>query len=464
MKHPHLHRRAAVALLLAFSCLPALRAADPVDWTAVQARPTPAWIRESVVYEVFPRQFSAKGDFAGVTARMDGLRALGVDVLWLMPIHPVGHLRAKGAVGSPYAVQDYYGINPDYGTKEDLHRLVEAAHARGMKVIIDIVPNHTAWDSVMMSNPGFYKRDAEGHIIPPHPEWDDVAALNYGNAETRRYMRDMLTYWARDFQLDGIRCDVASEVPTDFWEDVRQDLEKIRPGFLMLAEASKPELLVHAFDMDYAWPMLSTLNKVLMEGAPASEVRRTWEESEQAAFPRGSLHLRMSDDHDEARAISRFGWTAALAASAMEFTLDGVPLLYNGMEVGDATESGDPALFEKVPIFWEPKGRGALRETYVRLISLRHLHPALQGGSVVWLDNSAPQNVVSFLRRGEREEFVTVVNFSNRPQAAVVRVDNAQEFGVELQSGAAQSGAKAGLPEVSLGAFAWRIYSRALKP
>jgi len=148
----------------------------------------------------------------------------------------------------------------------------------------------------------------------------------------------------------------------------------------------------------------------------------------------------------------------------MEFTLDGVPLLYNGMEVGDATESGDPALFEKVPIFWEPKGRGALRETYVRLISLRHLHPALQGGSVVWLDNSAPQNVVSFLRRGEREEFVTVVNFSNRPQAAVVRVDNAQEFGVELQSGAAQSGAKAGLPEVSLGAFAWRIYSRALKP
>jgi glycosidase len=464
MMHPHLYRRAAVSLLLAFSCLPALRAAAQVDWTTLQARPTPAWIREAVVYEVFPRQFSAKGDFAGITARMDDLKALGVDVLWLMPVHPVGHLKAKGAFGSPYAVKDYSGINPDYGTKEDLHRLVEAAHARGMKVIIDIVANHTAWDSVMMSNPGFYKHDAEGHIIPPHPEWADVAALNYANPETRRYMREMLRYWARDFQLDGIRCDVASEVPTDFWEDVRRDLEQIRPGFLMLAEASKPELLVHAFDLDYSWPMLGALNKVLMEGAPASEVRRTWEESEQAAFPRGALHLRISDDHDEPRAISRFGWTAALAASAMELTLDGVPLIYNGMEVGDASESGDPALFEKVPVFWEPKGRESFRGAYVGLISLRHRHRALQGGTVVWLDNSAPQNVVSFLRRGETEEFVTVVNFSNRPQAAAVRVENGPDFGVELQSGAAASGAKIGLPDVSLGAFEWRIYRRPLKP
>ena len=274
----------------------------------------------------------------------------------------------------------------------------------------------------------------------------------------------MLKYWAREFRLDGIRCDVASEVPTDFWEDVRQDLDKIRPGFLMLAEASKPELLVRAFDMDYAWPMLGALNRVLMEGAPASEVRRTWEESEQAVFPRGALHLRISDDHDEARAISRFGWTGALAASAMEFTLDGVPLLYNGMEVGDATESGDPALFDKVPIYWEPKGRASFRQTYARLISPAASPSRPAGRSVVWLDNSATQNVVSFLRRGGQEEFVTVVNFSNRPQAAVVQVNNAQEFGVVLQSGAAPSGAKAGLPEVSLGAFEWRIYRRALKP
>ena len=320
-----------------------------------------------------------RGDFAGVTARMDELKALGVDVLWLMPIHPVGRLKGKGTVGSPYAVQDYYGINPDYGTKEDLHRLVEAAHARGMKVIIDIVANHTAWDSVMMSNPGYYKHDAAGHIIPPHPEWADVAALNYGNPETRRYMRDMLQYWARDFQLDGFRCDVASEVPTDFWEDVRGTSRRSGPGSSCSPRPASPSSWCAPSTWTMRGPCWAPSTRCSSRGAPASEIRRTWEESEQAAFPRGALHMRMSDDHDEARAISRFGWTAALAASAVEFTLDGVPLLYNGMEVGDATESGDPALFEKVPIFWEPKGRGAFRETYTKLIDLWHHHPALKG-------------------------------------------------------------------------------------
>jgi cyclomaltodextrinase len=301
-------------------------------------------------------------------------------------------------------------------------------------------------------------------VIPPHPEWTDVAGLNYGNPETRRYMRDMLQYWARDFHLDGFRCDVASDVPTDFWEDVRVDLEKIRPGFLLLAEASKPELLVHAFDVDYAWPMLGSLNKILMEGAPASELRHTWERSEQADFPRGSLHLRISDDHDEPRAISRFGWNAALAASAVMFTLDGVPLLYNGMEVGDASESGDPALFEKVPVFWHPKQRESFRETYTRLIALRHHEPVLSDGTVVWLENSAPQDVVSFLRRDEGREIVTVANFSNRPRVVEIRLESAGKFNLELESGAAIDSANPGLPDLTLGAFEWRIYSRSPNP
>ncbi len=460
MTSPSMIRRTALALMLVCAGALAAQTVPAQDWTGVPARPTAAWIRQSVIYEVFPRQFSPTGDLAGVTARMDELKALGVDVIWLMPIHPIGRLKAKGNVGSPYAVRDYYAVNPDYGTKEDLHRLVEAAHARGMKVIIDIVANHTSWDSVMMANPRFYKQDAAGHILPPHPEWADVAALNYANPETRKYMRDMLKYWARDFDLDGYRCDVASEVPTDFWEEVRQDLDTIRPGLLMLAEASKPELLVHAFDLDYAWPMLGTLNRVLMEGAPAGELRHTWEVSERAAFPRGALHMRCSDDHDEPRAVSRYGWNAALAASAIMLTLDGVPVLYNGMEVGDATESGDPALFEKVPVFWQPKNRDHFRETYRQLIALRHQHPALQGGSVVWLENSAPQNIVSFLRHGGGEDFVTVANLSNRPQSADLKIDNAGAFVLALKSATVAEAPGAGFPGVALGAFEWRIYRR----
>ncbi len=459
-----LARRLALPLLLIAAASASLLADTPKDWSLVKARPTEAWVRESVIYEIFPRQFSATGDFAGITARLDELKALGVDILWLMPIHPVGRLKAKGTIGSPYAVRDYYAINPDYGTKDDLHRLVDGAHARGLKVIIDIVANHTAWDSVMMSNPAFYKQDAQGHIIPPHPEWEDVAGLSYANPETHRYMREMLKYWMSEFKLDGFRCDVAGDVPTDFWEEVRQDLEKIRPGFFMLAEASKPDLLVNAFDADYGWPMLATVNKVLMEGAPASEIRHTWEVSEQQAFPNGALHMHCSDDHDEPRAISRYGWNGALAASAMMFTLDGVPLIYDGMEAGDTSESSDPALFEKLPVFWHPKGREAFRETYRQLTALRHQHPALTAGTLQWLDNSAPQNVVSFLRRGAGEEIVTVVNFSNRPQSAAIHVEQAGAFALVLRSGAAGADPKDTLPNVELGAFGWRIYRRALAP
>lgn len=446
-------------LVMGLGC-PASRSEGAQPWTGAPARETPDWIRRSVIYEIFPRQFSETGDFAGITARLDELKALGVDVLWLMPVHPVGRLKAKGTFGSPYAVRDYYAVNPDYGTKEDLHRLIDAAHARGLKLIIDIVANHTAWDSVMMANPSLYKQDAQGHVISPKPDWTDVAGLNYANPETHRYMRDMLKYWATEFKVDGFRCDVAGEVPTDFWNEVRQDLDAIRPGMLLLAESTKPELLLKAFDLDYAWPMLTTLNRVLMDGAPATALRHTWEVDEQAALPKGAVHLRISDNHDEARAVSRFGWKAAQAASALMFTLDGVPLIYNGMEVGDASESGDPALFEKVPVFWHPKKREDFRGFYHELIELRRHHDALIHGSVVWLGNSAPNDVVTFLRQGEKEDVLTIINFSNRPESVSVGVGDPGAF-TPLMGATRPAGAPADrLPALELGAFDWRVFSR----
>ena len=450
-----LRRLVPTALLLPFLLAGVLRAAAPTT----AAHPVPDWVRDAVVYEVFPRHFSPAGDFAGVTAGLDNLKQLGVTVLWVMPIHPVGRLKAKGTIGSPYAVRDYYAVNPDYGTKDDFRRLVGAAHQRGLKVIIDIVANHTSWDSVMFDHPAYYKHDAAGQVIPPNPDWTDVAGLSYANPETRRYMTDMLKYWLREFDLDGFRCDVASEVPTDFWEEARVELERIKPGLFMLAEASKPELMTRAFDADYAWPMHTTLNKVLQEGASAAEFQHTWQAEEQAKFPPGTLHLRFTDNHDEARAISRFGWKAALAASAMMFTLDGVPLLYNGMEVGDTTESGAPALFEKLTVFWEPKQREQFREAYRQFSELRQQHPAFRSREVTWLENSAPQNLVSFRRGDAHEEYVTVINFSNRPQAGGVKVPPGAEFAVVLPVQAAP--AKPGdLSQLNLAAFEWRIYRR----
>jgi glycosidase len=423
---------------------------------------SPAWLREGVIYEVFPRNFSREGTFNGITARLDDLKHIGVTILWVMPVNPIGEKMRKGSLGSPYAVKDYYGINPDYGTAEDLKRLVSEAHERGMKVILDIVPNHTAWDSVLMAHPDFYKQDANGKIIPPNPDWSDVAGLNYKNPELRQYMIAMMKHWIdpTGFNFDGLRCDVAGEVPTSFWEEARVELQKTKPDIVLLAEASKPELMVKAFDIDYSWPLLTTLNKVIAEGAPASDLQRSWEESRRQ-FPEGALHMRITDDHDEARAIARYGARGAMAASALMFTLDGVPLIYNGMEAGDATESGDPALFEKLPIFWHAKGRPDFRAVYRSLAALRRQHPAFCNDDVAWLSNSAPNDVVSFERRDDKDEFVVVINFSNRPETASVNVAHAADFApAKIDSMPGPGGDN--LSALRLGSFDWRIYHRSI--
>jgi glycosidase len=434
-----------------------------------KARSSTDWLRDGVIYEIYPRAFSPQGNFDGITAQLDNLQKLGVTILWLMPIHPIGQEKKKGTIGSPYAVRDYYAINPDYGTKEDLRRLISEAHRLGMKVIIDIVANHTSWDSVLMKHPEFYKRDAKGNITYPY-DWFDIAALNYTNSELRVYMTDMLKYWLREFDLDGFRCDVAGEVPTDFWESARTELEKIKPDIVMLAEAHKAELLVRAFDLDYSWPLHSALTNVLQGRARASELRAQWEQ-EVKEWPRNSLHMRFSDNHDERRAIARFGEPAALAASAIMFTLDGVPMLYNGMEVGDTTESGAPALFERLPIFWSiAERRPEFPRFYKQILGLRRSSETLRRGSVEWINNSDESRVVTYLRRGRNEEVLVAVNLSNRPffgSVEAARGANYVEITPDVSSPlppdapAPEQAARKrmiGIPALSLDAWGYRIF------
>jgi glycosidase len=430
--------------------------------SAATARPSPEWLRSGTIYEIFPRDFSAAGNLIGVTAKLDELKDLGVTVLWMMPIHPIGTKYRKGDFGSPYSIRDYYAIDPNYGTLADFKALVAGAHQRGMKVIMDLVANHTAWDSVMMSNKDFYKQDANHNVIPPVPSWTDVAGLNYNSAALRQYMITMLKYWINEADVDGFRCDVAYMVPTDFWEQVRTELTKVKPDIMMLAEASKPELLVKAFDLDYSWPLLATLNNVLLRNAPAIDLRKSWEESRRE-FPKNALHLRISDDHDEARAVARYGINGALAASAFMFTLDGVPLIYNGMEVGDATESGDPALFDKLNIFWDPKERPQLRSIYHDLIQLRKQYAALRTDSVMWLRNSDEAKLITFLRGDDHDEFLVVINFSNRPLLGKVDLRNVAGFTPVKINGLDASDAGP-LPTFHLNGFEWRIYHRVVVP
>jgi glycosidase len=444
------------------------------DVSKEPARPTRDWVRDGVIYEIYPRAFSAEGNFKGVTARLDDLKQLGVTILWLMPIHPIGQEKKKGSIGSPYAVRDYYAINPDYGTKQDLQQLISEAHRRGMKVIIDIVANHTSWDSVLMKHPEFYKHDAQGNITYPH-DWYDIAALNYTNQQLRSYMTDMLKFWLRDFDLDGFRCDVAGEVPSDFWENARVELEKIRPDIVMLAEAHKPELLVKAFDLDYAWPLHSALTDVLQGRSPASQLKGVWEQ-EVKESPRGAIHMRFSDNHDERRAIARFGEPASLAASAFVFTLDGVPMLYNGMEVGDTTESGAPALFEKLPIFWSiSERRPEFGRFYREMVALRRSSEALRRGSLEWVRNSDEARVVTYVRKTASEELVVAINFSSRPYFGSVELGNGATYievtpdiSAPLPPDAPAPEKRAnkrivGLPALQLDAWGYRIFRKVTK-
>jgi cyclomaltodextrinase len=419
-------RRLIVGLLALWLCVPALGqqpAPTPSQVSAaaqLQARTPVDWVKSGVIYEIYPRQFSATGDFKGVEARLPELQKLGVTILWVMPIHPMGQLKKKGTVGSPYAVQDYYAVNPAYGTKGDLKHLIRAAHDRGMKVVMDIVANHTSWDSVLIKqHPDWFKHDAKGNIIWPH-DWTDIAWLDYSHADLRTYMTGMLKYWLSDFDLDGFRCDVAGEVPTDFWESARAELGKIKPGIFMLAESEKPELLVKAFDADYGWAMYHSLADVIEVGAPASSIRQTWRE-QRAKYPRGAMHMGIFDDHDETRGIVRFGDRGELAAAAFVLTSEGLPLLYNGDEVGDSAESGAPALFEKMPIFWQISERLPMfPKFFQQMIALRKAHPALQQGETEWVENSDARRVVTYLRWDGNERVLVAVNLSSQPFSGAV--------------------------------------------
>ena len=444
-----------------------LARAAAADAPAAVARQSPDWLRDAVVYEVFPRAFSAEGNFKGVVGQLDRLKALGVTVLWLMPIHPTGKLKAKGTLGSPYAVRDYDAINPEYGTGEDLKRLVAAAHQRGMKVFIDIVANHTAWDSVLIDkHADWYTHDAAGKIVPPNPDWVDVADLDWSRPGLREYMSGMLVRWLRDYGLDGFRCDYASGVPTDFWEQVRPELDRVRPGLAFLAESDDPALLHKAFDIDYAWDFYHAMSEALAGRAPVSSVREVWQRAE-AKYPRGALRLRFSDNHDQLRTTGAAGLPAALAASAVMFTLDGVPLLYNGMEVGDGNESAAPALFERAPISWEMAERRPQVEPYYRaLAALRRAHPAFTRGTVRWLRNSDEQRVLSYerairaqARDNKGESLVVVVNLSSLRFAGIVEA-GAGEYR-DITPGLKEGGRLAAeLPAVLLGPWEFRVFRR----
>ena len=289
-----------------------------------------------VMYEVNLRAFSASGDLAGVRNGLDHLQDLGVNLIWLMPIHPIG---AVNSVNSPYSVQNYLEVSAEYGTLDDLRLLTDEAHARGMAVMMDWVANHTAWDNPWIQNKSWYTQDATGEIIhPAGTNWMDVADLNFDNSDMREAMIDAMKYWVLEANVDGYRCDYADGVPYNFWKQAIDTLHDI-PGreLILLAEGSRLDHYTAGFDMTYAWNWYSSLKSVF-NGQTATALYNT-HQIEYNGIPAGKHKLRYSTNHDESAwdqtPMTLFnGEKGATAASIATIFLGGVPLIYTAQEVG----------------------------------------------------------------------------------------------------------------------------------
>jgi len=357
-----------------------LPAAEPLQICGDQpALPAPEWIRHEAIYEVNVRQYSAAGTFAAVEADLPRLRALGVGVLWFMPIHPIGEKNRKGPLGSPYAVRDYYGVNPEFGTAADFRRLVDAAHVQGFRIILDWVGNHTAWDNPLVEqHPDYYVRNAEGHFVPPIGfDWTDVIQLDFSNHAVCDYEAAAMTHWIRQFGVDGFRCDFASGVPTVFWNEVSARLRAVRPDVFLLAEAEVPQHELHAFHASYSFTMMHVFNDVAAGKSPVSRIDDELSR-DGVLFPAGAACIRYTTNHDEnswqGTVFERLGGGVEPFA-VLTFMLDGIPLIYDGQEAGLDRRL---AFFEHDPIAWRPNPLAAFYRT---LCELKRTQPALRTGS-----------------------------------------------------------------------------------
>lgn len=405
----------------------------------------PQWSRNAVIYEVNLRQFTPQGTFKAFEKQLPRLKDLGVDILWLMPIHPISEDGRKGGLGSYYAVADYKGTNPEFGSIDDLRQLVKSAHDLGMKVIIDWVPNHTGRDNAWVkNNPEWYARDEQGQMYGPF-DWTDVYKLDYSVPQMRAAMIDAMAFWLREADIDGFRCDVAGQVPVDFWNEARPALESVKPDIFMLAEATEPELTQHAFDMDYDWPMKDLFSAIAytsgqytykdangdMKTFPEAHAADIFKllESEAAIYAPDSYRMNMITNHDlnswEGTEFERLG-NLQSAFAVLTYTLPGMPLIYTGQEVG--LDRALEFFVKDTPPQWD--SNADIVAFYQKLNDLKHSRPELAAGTAgapVEIIPTASPDIIAFRRGG----VLTIANLGSTEQKLfkkAPRLDGAKEL------------------------------------
>lgn len=372
----------------------------------------PEWSKNASIYEVNIRQYTPEGTFNAFREDLPRLQAMGVDILWLMPIHPIGEVNRKGSLGSYYAVKDFKAVNPEFGTEEDFQALVDEAHDLGMKVIIDWVANHSAWDNVWTVNKDWYTLDDEGNFVPPVEDWSDVIDFNYDNEEMRAAMHDALQYWVREFNIDGYRCDVAGMVPTDFWVKAHTELDKIKDVF-MLAEDGEPELLIEAFDMNYAWEYAHVIREISAGEQTFDDLDALFARDAER-FPPNGYRMYFTTNHDE---NSWNGSDTELYGpnfenfAVLSATVAGMPLIYTGQESGLDKRL---AFFEKDEVEWD----GYKYEDFYRtLLTIQETNEALWngefGGDRTRIES--PEGTYAYSRKKDGNEVIVAINITEQP-------------------------------------------------
>lgn len=414
----------AIALIVLMSCGGGKKKEEPVKKPEIQSFVNhPEWSRNATIYEVNIRQFTPEGTFNAFAEHLTRLKDMGVDILWLMPVHPIGEKNRKGTLGSYYSVRDYKGINPEFGTMDDFRNLVSRAHALGMKVIIDWVANHTSWDHAWIAeHPEWYTKDSLGNMVSPF-DWSDVADLNYDDKELWAAMTDALKFWVVEADIDGYRCDVAGMVPVEFWDQARAELDRIKPVF-MLAEAEEPQHHIRAFDMSYAWELHHIFNAIA-KGEKNALALETYFLKQDTLFPKDAYRMLFTSNHDEnswqGTEFERMG-EGSVCMAVLTATMPGMPLIYNGQE---SAFNRRLKFFEKDSIDW---GDYRLEPFYRQLFTLKHANQPLWngkwGGNMERISTTADTAVFAFTRNKEGERVFVLANLSGKVNEAKLRGDS----------------------------------------
>ena len=372
----------------------------------------PDWAKNAVIYEVNIRQFTPEGTFKAFEKHLPRLKQMGIKILWIMPIHPIGVEKRLGELGSYYSVKNYKAVNPEFGDMSDFKHLVASVHRLNMKILIDWVPNHTSWDNPLaQKHPEYYYKDKNNHFIPPLPEWKDVIRLNFYNPETRKYMMSNMKWWIKETDIDGFRCDAAHMVLKEFWDELYPELKKIKHVF-MLAEADIPVQHEKGFDMSYDWKFHHLMNDIAKGRKKVKSIKEhfQWVNS---VYLGDSYLMQFTSNHDEnswnGTEYERLG---AKTYAVLAATVPGMLLVYNGQE---SAFNRRLKFFEKDCIEWKFYD---LWKFYHTLITLKKYNKALwngdKGGTMIPFSTNQSSKVFAFCREKYDQKVCVILNLSNK--------------------------------------------------